>query len=393
MYAITRAPGQISENQVQTLKDRDTWAIYKLWTNWHAAGRPSPGSPGRIPLSARQLRLLSEAGAVSDNGTAQSHRRGEVEEILLKISAVDKQSTGYQLAVTLPDKATEASLKDFYGSVLNGGAVNDQKGFDFGNETDGWYYAGSCWMYGMALAAGVPAPGRLSSHPYDAAQAFREHLAHVLSVLDEQGRGHFGYNQGGQWVDDNLHTIIGMLRLPAAQRRPGLRSPEPARDGADVGILSSSDAMLEGLFKLADAGAHWYYDAVSTSGMNGYYNAFFYKAASDLAAMEAAADREEQAERVSDDSTADQERRSTRCCGKRTPPAGRVTSIGLTPRARKYRTSAICASGRRSRWASPRRSRPARSWPRPTPGSPGSKRNTATGASPGCRPSGPCPMK
>ena len=72
--------------------------------------------------------------------------------------------------------------------ILNGGAVNDQKGFDFGNETDGWYYAGSSWMYGMTLAAGTPASGPSSSHPYDPAHAFREHLAHVLTRLDDQGR-------------------------------------------------------------------------------------------------------------------------------------------------------------------------------------------------------------
>ena len=134
-------------------------------------GRSAAGGRGRPPLSPRAAyALLGEAGAVTGRDAAQYVPQGQVEEITLKISAVDKQTTGYQLAVTLPDKATETSLKDFYGSVLNGGAVNDQKGFDFGNETDGWYYAGACWMYGMALAAGVPAPGRLSSHPYDAAR-------------------------------------------------------------------------------------------------------------------------------------------------------------------------------------------------------------------------------
>jgi hypothetical protein len=67
---------------------------------------------------------------------------------------VDKYATGSQLSVRLPDKETEASLRDFYASVLNGGAATGQKNYDFGNETDGWYYAGSCWMYGRALADG-----------------------------------------------------------------------------------------------------------------------------------------------------------------------------------------------------------------------------------------------
>ena len=51
----------------------------------------------------------------------------------------------------------------------------------------------------------------------------------------------------------------------------------------------------QGLFKLDDVGAHWYYDAITTSGVNGYYNAFFYKAACDLAEMEQAAGRDPQA--------------------------------------------------------------------------------------------------
>jgi len=294
LYAITRAPGQISENHLQTLNDRDTWAIYKLWTNWHAPTDLRLEVQGGFLYRRGSYALLSEAGAVSANGTAQSHHRGEVEEILLKIAGVDKQTTGYQLAVTLPDKAMEASLKDFYASVLNGGAVNDQKGFDFGNETDGWYYAGSCWMYGMALAAGVPAPGQLSSHPYDAVRAFREHLAHVLSVLDAQGRAHFGYNRGGEWVDDNLHTIIGThAYLLHSGDLAFVRQNLPALERMLAYFVQRRND--QGLFKLASVGAHWYYDAVSTSGVNGYYNAFFYKAASDLAAMEAAAGRAERA--------------------------------------------------------------------------------------------------
>jgi len=295
LYAINvRAPGRVSQNRAQTVRDRDTWAIYKLWTNWHA--------PADLRLEVEEGHLyrrgsfayLSEAGAVTAAATTRSYAKGQVERITLKIGALDKSTTGYQLAVTLPDKTTEASLKDFYGSVLNGGAVNDQKGFDFGNESDGWYYAGSCWMYGVALAAGVPAPGRLSSHPYDAANAFREHLAHVFSVVDDQGRAHFGYNQGGQWVDDNLHTIIGArMYLLHSGDLHFVRQNLPAMERMlDYFVKRRDD---RGLFKLEGAGAHWYYDAITTSGTNGYYNAFFYKAACDLAEIEAVAGRQEKA--------------------------------------------------------------------------------------------------
>lgn len=294
LYAIVRAPGRVSENHLQAIRDRDTWAIYKLWTNWHAPADFRLEVQGGHLYRRGSFALLSEAGAATSNAAVQTFKAGQIEEITLKLSPVDKLNTGYQLAVSLPDKATEASLKDFYNSVFNGGAINDQKGFDFGNETDGWYYAGSCWMYGMALAAGTPASGQVSSHPYDPARAFREHLAHVLSVLDEQGRAHFGYNQGGQWVDDNLHTIIGAhAYLLHTGDMAFVRQNLPALERMLAYFIQRRNE--QGLFKLEGAGAHWYYDAISTSGINGYYNAFFYKAATDLAEMEETAGRHQKA--------------------------------------------------------------------------------------------------
>ena len=201
---------------------------------------------------------------------------------------MDKQTTGYQLAVTLPDKATEASLKDFYGSVLNGGAVNDQKSFDFGNETDGWYYAGSCWMYGMALAAGTPAAGPLSAHPYDARQRLPRAPGAYPQHAGRPGAGPFRLQPGGRSGWTTICTPSSAPHVSAPQRRPGfVRQNLPALERMLAYFIQRRND--RGLFKLDDAGRHWYYDAIPTSGVNGYYNAFFYKAACDLAEMEAAA--------------------------------------------------------------------------------------------------------
>ena len=294
LYDLVPMPGRISENHVQTIRDRDTWAIYKLWTNWNAPADLRLDVEGGHLYRRGSYAVLSEAGAVTAPGLRHCHHAGETEQITIRIGSSPKQATGYQLAITLPDKETETALKQFYDAVFNGGAVNDQKGFDFGNETDGWYYAGSCWMYGATLAAGTPAAGPLSAHPYDAARAFREHLAHVLSTLDEQGRARFGYNQGGEWVDDNLHTIIGTrFYLLHSGDLHFVRQCLPALERMLAYFVQRRDS--NGLFKLDDVGAHWYYDAITTSGTNGYYNAFFYKAACDLAEMERAAGRHEQA--------------------------------------------------------------------------------------------------
>ncbi len=294
LYASPRDPGHISENHLQLLRVRDTWAVYKLWTNWPAPADLRLEAKGGYLYRRGSFAWLSEAGVVTELAGRQSHQAGQTEEVTLEIGASEKQATGYQLSVDLPDKNTESALKRFYDGVLNGGAVNDQKGFDFGNETDGWYYAGSCWMYGAALAAGVPASGALSAQPYDAARAFREHLAHVLGTLDDQGRAHFGYNQGGEWVDDNLHTIIGArFYLIHSGDLDFIRQCIPAMERMLGYFVQRRND--QGLFKLDDVGAHWYYDAITTGGVNGYYNAFFYKAAEDLAEMEEAVDRTEQA--------------------------------------------------------------------------------------------------
>ena len=294
LYASPRDPGHISENHLQLLRVRDTWAVYKLWTNWPAPADLRLEARGGYLYRRGSFAHLSEAGLVTGATWRQTHQAGQTEEVTLEIRGEDKHATGYQLAVELPDKETEAALKRFYDGVFNGGAVNDQKGFDFGNETDGWYYAGSCWMYGATLAAGVPAAGALSAHPYDAARAFREHLAHVLSTLDDQGRAHFGYNQGGEWVDDNLHAIIGVhFYLLHSGDVDFVRQCLPAMERMIGYFIQRRNP--QGLFKLDDIGAHWYYDAITTGGVNGYYNAFFYKAAADLAEMEDAAGCIEQA--------------------------------------------------------------------------------------------------
>ncbi|MHB8969219.1 MAG: discoidin domain-containing protein [Pirellulaceae bacterium] len=294
LYDLVPMPGRISENHLQTIRDRDAWAIYKLWTNWNTPVDLRLDVRGGHLYRRGSYAVLSEVGAVTALGTRQTHRAGETEQISLHVGTSPKPTTGYQLAITLPDKETETALTQFYDAVFNGGAVNDQKGFDFGNETDGWYYAGSCWMYGATLAVGTPATGSLSAHPYDAAQAFREHLAHVLSTVDELGRAHFGYNQGGEWVDDNLHTIIGTrFYLLHSGDLNFVRQSLPALERMLAYFAQRRDP--RGLFKLDDVGAHWYYDAITTSGVNGYYNAFFYKAVCDLAEMEHAAGRDVQA--------------------------------------------------------------------------------------------------
>lgn len=281
-------PRALSKNLFQIAKDRDTWAIFKLWTDWHAPDDLRLEVEGGHLFRRGAFAMLGEAGAVTSRDDAQTFRKGQTEEVTLKIGAVAKQTTGYQLAVSLPDKSVEKTLKDFYGSLLNGGTINDQKGFDFGNESDGFYYSGSSWAQARAIAAGIPAAGALSSHPFNAANAFREHLAHIFSLVAEDGRDQFGFNHCGLYVDCGLMTILGAnAYLLHSGDLAFVRQHLPTLERMLEFFIAGRNAA--GLYELPPTGPHWYYDGVRTSGVNANYNAFFYKAALDLAEMEEAA--------------------------------------------------------------------------------------------------------
>ena len=139
----------------------------------------------------------------------------------------------------------------------------------------------------MALAAGVPSSGSVSAHPYDAIQGFREHLAHIMSLLDDQGRDHFGYNHVGLYPDTQLLTILAARTyLLISGDLPFARRHLPAFESI-LGFFQKG-RNKHGLYELPPTGSHWYYDGIRTSGISAYYNAIFYKAASDLAEIEEA---------------------------------------------------------------------------------------------------------
>jgi len=64
LYALQQHPRRISENHVQTIRDRDTWAIYKLWTNWHVPVDLRLEVSGGHLYRRGSYGVLSEAGAV-----------------------------------------------------------------------------------------------------------------------------------------------------------------------------------------------------------------------------------------------------------------------------------------------------------------------------------------
>jgi hypothetical protein len=65
LYASPRDPGHISENHLQLLRVRDTWAILKLWTNWPAPSDLRLEARGGYLYRRGSFAHLSETGAVT----------------------------------------------------------------------------------------------------------------------------------------------------------------------------------------------------------------------------------------------------------------------------------------------------------------------------------------
>ena len=288
-YRVFPADYKLSLNNMQVVKDPDAWAIFKLWTNWHNRSDLKLAAKGAYLYRRGFFGWIGEGGAIKSGKYPRICRKGTIETTSLRISWKDKASTGYQLAVDLPDDKLETTMRSFYSSLLNGGVVNDQKNYDFGNETDGWYYNGSPWMQGFALSAGVPAPGRLSSHPYDVANAFRRHLEQIFGTIMDDGRSNFGYDPTGNFVDSLLNTIIGTRAyMVHSGDLAFVRQYLPTMEKMIAYFISRRNT--DGLFDLGGSG-HWYYDAMPTSGVNSNHNALFYKALLDIAEMESACGR------------------------------------------------------------------------------------------------------
>ena len=79
LYALVRGEEVVqlrgvSQNHVQTIRDRNTWAIYKLWTNWHARSDLRLEVEGGHLYRRGSFAFLSEAGAVTTCQSAERER-------------------------------------------------------------------------------------------------------------------------------------------------------------------------------------------------------------------------------------------------------------------------------------------------------------------------------
>ena len=263
------------------------WATLKLFTSWQNGSEPRFAAEGGHLYRRGHFGWLGEAGIVSHPEAKRVYKAGEKEKTTLRLSAVPAAASGHQLAVQAGDPSgTIDILRSWYGALLNGGCINDQVHYNFGNETDGWYFAGGSWTKGLAMLAGAPAPDAVSSRPQELPRAFRDNLQMIPGTEFEAGLTRFGYSWGGDFTDDNIIQIIGgSAYYLYSGDLAFVRQNLPFYRRAVAWYLGKRNA--DGLFSLTPA--HWYYDAMPGSGVTSYHNAFLYRALLDLAGMERAA--------------------------------------------------------------------------------------------------------
>ncbi len=264
------------------------WAVLKLFPAWENHTEPRFEAESGHLYRRGHFGWLSEAGLVSHADEKRVYEAGQTERNTLRISAAPAAASGHQLAVEADDPSgTVETLKRFYGSLFNGGCINDQINYNFGNETDGWYYGGASWMKGLPFLAGAPASADASSRPLELPRAFRDNLQMILGTEFEPGRTRFGYNTQGGYTDDNIIQIIGgRAYFLYSGDLAFVRQNLPFYRRAVAWYLEHLNA--DGLVALPGV-SHWYYDAMYASGVTSYHNAFLYRALLDLAGLERAA--------------------------------------------------------------------------------------------------------
>lgn len=185
-------PEMFALNPCVTVKDRDAWAVAKLYPSFPLDADLRVGTRGHL-YRRGSYDDFSEIGVVASAGQTFAATPGLVETTALTLVSLPKEDTGYKLAVRIPDADAETALRRYYSGLLNGGSLCDMKLHDFGNETDGWRVGFTPHLAAYAIAAGVPAANPVSSKPASLSQALRESLDMRLDALGPDGRLDWGF--------------------------------------------------------------------------------------------------------------------------------------------------------------------------------------------------------
>ncbi|MHB9035390.1 MAG: MGH1-like glycoside hydrolase domain-containing protein [Armatimonadota bacterium] len=293
-YLTDYAPILVTDAVCQTVNVRDTWAIYKLFTNMHMqSDLRAQVAGGYLFRRGGSWGAFNEIGSTVADNIGFSRHAGDSERVTLALKPVDKFDTGYQLGLDVPDKALNLSLRDLYGSMMNGGAIADQKRYYFGNQSEGCIHEWTPWIIGFPFAVGIPGSEKLSACPYDTTRAYKGMLQAIVDSVGDDARTDFGlnkyYNDNAHekvFIDGNLNVIIGSgIYYRHTGDAAFIEKNLPVFERLLKRFIDDIDPKT-GLFLDPRPGPHWYYDELAFTGYNTYFNTFFYKSLTELAGME-----------------------------------------------------------------------------------------------------------
>jgi alpha-L-rhamnosidase len=299
IYDLPQQNGTFHPRSNKTfIRDQDPWAVFKLWSNWNNKADLRLAAKGAYLYRGGGFCWLNELGTCIGDANWQRRQAGQVETCELRIGAIDKTQTGYQMQVTLPDKELEQTLTGFYSSLLNGGAVAEHETYAFGNESDG-YMTGSIIapMIASAVAVGVPATSQLSKHPFTVLDALRQELDAIYSTVNaKEGLERYAYNRAGNFLMMNLEVIDAVKDYL-------LHTGDLTFIETNIGRMERqmeyfrSKLNADGLYVQAKVEGQpaWYYDVLHHNGISAFINSQLYRALGSLAEIEHALGRETQA--------------------------------------------------------------------------------------------------
>jgi YVTN family beta-propeller protein len=265
------------------------WATYKLWSRYHLASDLRLGvHGGYLTKSETKYGYVSHAGATFEPGDSSTVPAETTRSLTLTLAASDKHTTGYQLDASIPDTAALRSLRDFYQSLLNGGAVAGQQSYLLGNEVAGYITGYAALPCGTALNVGVPSARPASSDPYPLDAAFRNYLISMLDSVAGDGKLIFGLSSGGRYQDAALWALLGLYQYTIHTADLALfRDYQPAI--ARILSFWTGKIQRNGLV-LSSASDGNYYDAVNfgDSYYSTYINAFVHEVLVNMADLERA---------------------------------------------------------------------------------------------------------
>ena len=140
------------------MRAADGWAVFSLYTSFPNLADLRAEAAGGHLYRRGSYNAFTEIGVTSRTGESLRFGKGDQVTSTLRLRGVPASEHGQRLVVEAPDRDLLLGLQPFFGGLANAGALADNVNHYFGNQGDGFLYAGNLWMHGYAMLASVSMP-------------------------------------------------------------------------------------------------------------------------------------------------------------------------------------------------------------------------------------------